>query len=345
MHVELVVPALFPAQALLPPALPALEMLLARARRTNGEARNLETWLCRVFGLEDISAENPSIPAGALTAHAHGLDTGSHLWLRADPVHLRPDRDRVLLVPSQAFGVTADEAQGLATAMLPLLAGGSSLHALSPDQWCLRIEGEEQGGFSASPPVELAGADIDPHLPPKRWHLLLTEIQMALYDHPANTARERRGDPVVNSVWLWGAGKLPRAASGPWHSVSAGNPVAIGLGRLAGMRHRPTGAGAVDWLERAPEEGRHLVVIDALRGTQALGDQEEHARRLQELEANWFAPLLAALKAGRIGMLTIHVPEAAASFEAARGDLRRFWRRPRPLASHRVTPACRITPA
>jgi len=28
------------------------------------------------------------------------------------------------------------------------------------------------------------------------------------------------------------------------------------------------------------------------------------------------------------------VPDAAASFETARADLRRFWRRPRPLASY-----------
>jgi hypothetical protein len=338
MHVELVVPALFPAQDLPPPAMPALEMVLARARRTNGEFRTLEAWLCQAFGLNDGSAGNPSLPAGALTAYAHGLDTGAHAWLRADPVHLRPDRDRVLLMPSEAFGVAAEEAEGLAAAMTPLLAGKFSLHAVSPDQWCLRIEGNEQHQFSSSSPVELAGEDIDPHLPPKRWHPLLTELQMALYDHPANTAREQRGHPVINSVWLWGAGKLPPAASGPWHSVSAGDPVAIGLGRLAGMRHRPTGTGAADWLGRAPDEGRHLVVIDALRGARASGDPQAHGRRLEELEAKWFAPLLAALKAGRIGMLTVHVPEAAASFEAARGDLRRFWRRPRPLAAYRIKP-------
>ena len=33
-------------------------------------------------------------------------------------------------------------------------------------------------------------------------------------------------------------------------------------------------------------------------------------------------------------MLTVHVPDAGASFETVRGDLRRFWRRPRPLAEY-----------
>ena len=207
---------------------------------------------------------------------------------------------------------------------------------MRPDQWCLLIDGQAHSEASATPPVDLAGANIDPHLPPKQWHPLLTELQMALYEHPANTAREQRGEPVINSVWLWGAGKLPSAASGPWQSVSADDPVALGLGRLAGMRHRAPGAGAVDWLERAPEDGRHLVVLDSLRGAHALGDLDALAKRLQDLESNWFAPLLAALKSGRIGMLTIHIPEAAASFETARGDLRRFWRRPRPLTTYTV---------
>jgi hypothetical protein len=332
MHLELVVPALIPAQD--PPPAPALEMLLARGRRTDGKDGNLETWLGRAFGLEEPGSGSFSIPAGALTAHAYGLNPGEHPWLRADPIHLRADRDHVLLMPSQAFAISAAEAQGLAAALAPLLAGSFALHAVRPDQWCLRVEGQGQGGASAKPPVDLAGANIDPHLPPKHWHPLLTELQMALYEHPANTAREQRGEPVINSVWLWGAGTLPVAASGPWQSVSADDPVALGLGRLAGMRHRAPGTGATDWLERAPEDGRHLVVLDSLRGVHALGDLDAFAKRLRDLESNWFAPLLAALKSGRIGMLTIHVPEAAASFETARGDLRRFWRRPQPLASY-----------
>ena len=349
MHVELVVPALFPAQDLPPAPMPALELLLARGRRRSDQAGNLEKWLGRAFGLEGLA-----IPAGALTALAHGIDPGARQWLRADPVHLRADRDRLLLVPSQAFAVTGEEARELADALAPLLSGSFTLHPLAPDQWCLAVEDEnafnDRYGIApdarppielagARPPIELAGANIDPHLPPKAWHALLTELQMALYEHPVNTARERRGDPAINSLWLWGAGKLPAATLGPWQSVSANDAAAIGLARNAGIRHRAPGEGAVAWLARAPGDGRHLVVLDELRGVAALGDLDAHARRLLALEADWFAPLLAALKAGRLGMLTIHVPEAAASFEAVRGDLHRFWRRPRPLAQYRIAQA------
>ena len=334
MHLELVVPALFPAPEPPPESLPALEMLLARSRRAQDRAQNLETWLCRAFGLPASTSGNPAVPAGALTAHAHGLEPGARLWLRADPVHLRADRDRVLLMPGQALAVTAAEADGLAAALAPLLAGKFLLHVVTPDRWCLQVEGGGEDEASIRGPAELAGANVDPHLPPKSWHPLMTEIQMALYEHETNTERERRGEPVINSLWLWGAGKLPARAHGPWHSTSASDPVALGLARLAGMRYRSAGAGADAWLGRAPEDGRHLVVLDELRGVHAARDLEALAQQLRELETRWFAPLLAALQAGRIGMLTIHVPDAAASFEAVRGDLRRFWRRPRPLAAY-----------
>lgn len=338
MHVELVVPGLFHAHAGAASA-PALELLLARGRRSIGLPATLEDWYAGAFGL----AGTP-LPAGALTALACGLAPGAAYWMRADPVHLRADRDRLLLFPSQAFSLAPEETEPLAAALKPLIDGKFTLHAPRPDQWCLRAEGENAAwnanpsAAAARPPIELAGADIDPHLPPKQWLRLLTEIQMALYQHPVNTAREARGDPVVNGLWLWGAGRLPAAASlpkpGAWQSASADDPVALGLARLAGLRHRAPGAGAATWLERAPEDGRHLVILDELRGAQALGDAEALERGLRSLEERWFAPLLQALRSGRIGMLSVHVPEAGASFETARADLRRFWRRPRPLAAY-----------
>ena len=38
---------------------------------------------------------------------------------------------------------------------------------------------------------------------------------------------------------------------------------------------------------------------------------------------------------GRVGMVTVHVPDSlGASFETVRGDLRRFWRRPKALEKY-----------
>ena len=323
MHVELVVPALFQAGA----AAPALELLLARARRGAARPSSLEDWYCDAFAL----AERP-LPAGALTALGCGEDPGAAACLRADPVHLRADRDRLLLLPGAGFDVSAEEAAQLCATLNRHFADRFTLHPVTPARWVL--EANTVLPTNTRPPMEIAGLDVVAELPDKRWHVLLNEIQMALHRHAVNTARDARGAAVVNSLWPWGAGPLPAAAAGPWQSASAEDPVALGLARIAGMQHRPAGNSAADWLAGAPGEGRHLLVLDRLRGAAALGDGEALARELQMLEEGWFAPLLAALRAGRIGMLTMHVPEAGASFEVLRGDLRRFWRRPRPLAAY-----------
>jgi hypothetical protein len=153
---------------------------------------------------------------------------------------------------------------------------------------------------------------VDENLPGAPWTALLTEIQMALHEHPVNESREL----AVNSVWLWGAGALPASASGPWRSIAAADPLALGLARAAGIAPRAAARSAEAWLAELPEEGRHLAVLEGIAA---------------ELEPAWFAPLLAALKSGRIGMATLHLPEAGAAVETTRSDLRRFWRRPRAL--------------
>ncbi len=171
----------------------------------------------------------------------------------------------------------------------------------------------------SAPTIEIAGEDVNAQLPAgddsRRWHALLNEIQMVLHEHPAHEGRELE----ANGVWLWGAGELPATAAAPWRSVSAADPLALGLARVARLAHRTPPASAGEWLAELPEEGRHLAIFDALD---------------ESLEAQWFAPLVAALRHGRIGMLTLHVPDAGCAFEAVRPDLRRFWRRPRPLESH-----------
>jgi hypothetical protein len=328
MHCELVVPGLLSS----PPELrlPALELLLARGRRVDAPALTLEQWLLDAFALPEAP-----LAAGALTLLADGGQPGDARWVRADPIHMRMLHDRIVLVPSAGFSVSRDEAEALCEALNVHLAGVMTVHPLHPERWCARLE--QALSVEAASPLELAGQDLEGNLPrgphATRVHALLNEIQMALHPHPVNQAREARGEPPINSVWLWGEGTAPAGARGRWLSVSAGEPLALGLARLAGERARalPSGAGA--WLERVAEDGRHLVVLDVLRAPHALEDSPALLERLRALEAGWFAPLLAMLRAERVGMLSIHIPDATggASFETVRSDLRRFWRRPKAL--------------
>jgi hypothetical protein len=278
------------------PRRPALELLLARARVEHSDPQSAESWLGRAFGLERL-------PAGALTAGAPGF------WLRADPVHLRLLRERIVIVP--VSGLAPEHAAALVDTLNRHFAGRHEFRAPHPDRWAMS---SAPAAIDAPPTRELAGEDLAARLPAAPWPALLNEIQMALHEHPANAGRELE----VNGVWLWGAGELPRAAAAPWRSVSAEDPLALGLARVARLAHRTPPASAGEWLAELPADGRHLAAFDALH---------------ESLEAGWFAPLLAALRQGRIGMLTLHVPDAGCAFEAVRSDLRRFWRRPRALGA------------
>jgi hypothetical protein len=298
LHAELMVPGLFAAPP--GPRRPGLELLLARARVQVHDVESAESWLGRAFGIEPPQ----TLPAGALTAGAPGF------WLRADPVHLHLLRDRAVIVPLS--GLAPEHAAALLETLNRHFAGRHEFRAPHPDRWAMS---SAPAPIDTPPARTLAGEDLASRLPAAPWPALLNEIQMALHEHPANEGCEL----PVNGLWLWGAGELPATAAAPWRSVSAEDPLALGLARIARLAHRTPPASANEWLAELPEDGRHLAAFDALHDA---------------FDEQWVAPLLAALRRDRIGMLTLHAPDAGRAFELARSDLRRFWRRPRPLEAH-----------
>ena len=339
MHAELVVPSLLPrldAQQipLQFPPMPALELLLARGRRTPGGRTSYEQWMAAACG----HGADGQLPAGALTLLAEGGTPGDAVWMRADPVHLRLGRTDLRLVPAAAFGPSAEECASLAASLNCHFAGELEFFAVNPFHWCVRVAAAPR--FTAPSTAAVAGRDVNANLPlgvdAKHWHARLNEIQMLLHRHPANQAREARGAPEVNSLWFWGAGPVPAARELGWQSVSSDEPVARGLALGSGGRAQRLPDSAAAWLAQLPEHGRHLVVLDALRLPLALGEHAAWTGRLAEMELKWFAPLLEALRKGRIGMLTLHLPDGreAISCETVRRDLRCLWRRTRPLQAY-----------
>ena len=292
MHCELAVPGLLGAGAS-DERFPALELLLARGRRRSGPARTVEAWLSEAFDLGDAP-----FPAGALTLLGCGGEPGDAPWARADPVHMRVMRDHVAVAPDDAFDVQQSEADALCEALSRHFAAQVHFQACEPRRWCARL---------------VSDAPLD--------DALLNEAQMLLHAHPVNEAREARGEPAINSLRLWGAGRAPREAHCRWQSVAAEDPAVRGAARLAAARRHLLPGCAKEWLERLPVEGRHLALLDARQAA------------LADLEREWFAPLLAALRAGRVGMVTLQALDGAeeVSFETIRGDLRRFWRIKKPI--------------
>jgi hypothetical protein len=174
------------------------------------------------------------------------------------------------------------------------------------------------------------------------WHSVMNEAQMLLHDHPVNEAREARGALPVNSLWFWGVGRHRPLSPRPAQSAFGNDPLLRGLAREAGMSATGLPLDATQWLASAPQNGIAWFALDALSAAADYGDSARWLTQLARLERDWFAPLLAALRSGRIGMITLDMPvmgdgsESTAQSlrcEVSSLDLKRFWRRVKPLAT------------
>ncbi len=335
----LVVPGLFAASASAGDAsgaaLPALRALLARADAQAQPVTGLEA---RLFGLFGVAAEpGADLPVAAVT---RVLDLGvidNGWWLRADPVHLVPDRDRLILTDPRALDLTPQEAGALAAEIMEVYAGeGWLLKAPHPQRWYLRPP--QAPRLATTPLSEVIGRDIHPCLPRgqdgKAWHTLLNEMQILLHTARTNSAREAQGKLPVNSLWFWGGGRLPKIATAPWARVWGAEPLARGLARLAQVPSAALPAGFGAWHQEQPQaHGAHLLILDALQHVTRRADPQARDQWLAAFERDWIEPALAALRAGALAQISV-LDERGPCFVLDRRALRRWWRRRRALADY-----------
>ncbi len=290
------------------PRLPALERLLARGTRL--PETTPAALLAPLFGLEAESlTPAPFMRLG---------DTGkrdNHWWLRADPVHLAPDRDQLVLLPGELLQAEQHETEALAQAFNDLYAA---------DGWRLEMADALRGYLRAPKPFDavthdpgpIAGRPVLESMPggPDGAALrrLMNEVQMLFHIHPVNQAREEAGKPLINSLWLWGGGSLPPATGRAPAQIAGASPLLRGLAL---------------WAEREPAAATHGDDL----GQDSLASLE--ARDLQALERDWFAPLFARLKSGELDSLLLQLGGIGTSRVTPAGA-RRFWRRSRPISEY-----------
>jgi hypothetical protein len=318
------------------PRLPALELLLARSDRSTLEETAAPRWLMRQFG---VSTED-ELPAGALSLLGDGGQPGEACWLRADPVHLRVHRDQLILADHRVFDISQREAEAFTDALNRHFAtDGFVFYALRPERWYLRMPASP--AIVTTPLAEAVGRAIDPLLPcgadALAWHRLGNEIQMLLHDVPQNADRESRGMLAVNSVWLWGAGTLPATPHRAYALVVSNDPVAWGLARAAATEVKAPEHDTRTLLDGT--SGDVLWYDSGLDLMRAYGDDGGLAAALERLEDSVFAPLLEALKGGRLERVRIvtFAHTAGVCYEATRRSLWRFWRGAMALSSYART--------
>jgi hypothetical protein len=296
-------------------------------------------------------------PIAPLTLLGDGGDPAEDNWLRADPVHLRVSRDNVQLMDSHVLEPTLDEAHALvATLNAHLAADGLHIEVREADRWYLRVPDGEMP--ETTPLWKVSGSSVFELLPRDgngiiNWRSLQNEMQMLMVDHPVNTAREARGEPAINGIWLWGGGSFralrshvkpanparmlgvqnarneirpPKLTPPPKNPhrherVVAGLALARGLalhGKLP-LSPLPASYGALP-----PSELNTLLVLHA--ATRALRANQRHAwmEAVAALDRDWFTPVQGAFEHNAISAFTLLLPNESATLKAVVKQAPRF---------------------
>ena len=328
-QVTLYIPGLFAG-----PAAPAtLLRLLARADQLPGGAEGDMQRLFALFGITPEAGQD--LPVAAVTRVADMGVIDRDWWIRADPVYLEPGRDS--LVMHAGLGLTPDEAAQLVAELNESLSqDGWLLKAPHPERWYLKPP--VAATITTTPLTAANGRNVHPLLPQgadrKTWHTRLNEIQILLHTSPVNAAREARGALPVNSVWFWGGGRLPQAGAVRWSQLWSDEPLAQGLARLAGVSSGPVPVNGVELLAQAGG-GEVLLVLELPTPILSQDDADAWQAALQTVVANWLAPLLAAVHAGKLSTLTL-ISDSGPLFLYRGAHRWRFWRPLRSLAAYRV---------
>lgn len=332
--IDLLIPGLFgpvPIQPEQVPHVPSLDRLLTRAnqRPAPGGPDPVVVLLVH-FGIEvGTDRDPPSAPFSRL-ADTGQLDSKGY-WLHADPIHLRPDRDCLLLFDSRHIDLAREEADALVALFNGHFgADGLYLEAPEPDRWYLQAD--EPPRICTHSLSSVVGRSIDRFLPrgeeAGRWVAMLNEAQMLFHHSEVNQRREQAGRPAVNGVWPWGGGRLPGPRLLPdCGTVYAEHPLAAGLAKASGIDALPL-PGGIDLVIGQPAAGKSLIFWDSLWPAVLDADVSEWVHELERLDA-WLAGGIRNLQSAEIAVY----PCNGVGFHATPGTQWRIWRRSLPFAS------------
>ena len=267
----------------------------------------LEALLSQYFSLQLA----PDYPLAAVAASADGINVAEGYWMRADPVHLVLQRDSFSLgepVPLIVSG--QDTHQMIATLNAHFAQDGMSFFAGKSGAWYMQWP--ETPDIRTNLPSSVIGKDIHSFMPKGayagKWLSHLNEIQMLLFEHPVNLAREASGLGVVNSIWISGGGSLPAQPEASRQVLLTGDtPLYRGLAKWAGLHYQMLGN--VEALLAMPEQDVRLY-LQADSGLET-----------------WLDGFYQALKARKIKQLTFNIGFYDRCLVATLQpwDLYRFW--------------------
>jgi hypothetical protein len=237
-------------------------------------------------------------------------------------VHLLTAIDHLQLAPGRLVMDEAESARLVGDINRHLEGSGFRLHTSgASDDW--QLECTQPLECTSVEPEEASGRNLRDLMPAgrdgARVRSLVNEIQMLLHEHPVNVARMERRLPAINSVWLWGIGRLEKLSSANLPLLYTDDAWLAGLWRLHGAA-----AHSLDEFAARGEAGMDTLV--ACAGTPGC----DAGTALAFAEAKCFVPARARLVQGATGMISMLLGDHVVAV-GSRARFR-FWRRRRPLS-------------
>ena len=307
-------------QALHQGGMQRLSQLLKGMKRIHtdiGDANSLspphERALAQAFGLADNETPDGLIPWAAKDAAGKLQVANDKAWAWITPCHWAMGHLHATLSDPAALALREDESRELLAVMQPYFeTDGITLHYLTPERWL--AEGELFRTLPTASLDRVLARNVDAWLPDagnaersagppqassfssgaselhavksvaaRTLRRLQNEMQMLLYTHPFNDARDAGRQMPVNSFWISGTGALP-----------------------AGYVPTTTGVSV-------PRNLAEAVFKE---------DWPAYAQAWDTLDAGEIAQLLARQKAGETVRLTLCGEHSAQTFESGRISLR-----------------------
>ncbi len=148
-----------------------------------------------------------SPPPNAASAYQQAGGSAQHaFWLFAAPVHLVLGRDSYMLpAPAPLLAPTADSLS-IIESLNQHFSGFGTHFYLQNDVWFLGLDADPK--ITTTPIEKVINQDVAPYLPQGEgalaWAKFQNEIQMLLFSHPVNEARESQGLSAINNLWFYG---------------------------------------------------------------------------------------------------------------------------------------------
>ena len=315
------------------PKVPSLSRILGRSDIEAVSGSDPIAVLLDRFGIDvDPNLDPPSAPFSHLADVPDGSPIG--YWLHADPVHLRPNRDQLLLFDARHLELARGEAQRLVELFNEhFTVEGLRLEAAAADRWYLRLDSAPRLRTRAL--ADVMGRSVDPaYLAGKdaaRWMGWLNETQMLFHQAEVNRHRELSGRPTVSGIWPWGGGSLPSAMpQSRYGSVFAVDSLALGLANAAQVDAYPIPE-RPEALLSVLSRGRVLGYWHSLWAAVLDADAGAWIQDLGRLDS-WLDQLLALLTVGRVDEIALFPCDGTCGLVTRRA-LRRFWRRTPSMAA------------